>query len=62
MQVLYRRGYDPEEIVDVTEITADRTLGGPAWLRLHTVEGHIYEATFFQQAGDHIVAGLPEGW
>ena len=64
MKIIYKKGYDPEEILYIDSVKADRTLAGLAWMILTTVDGQKYEATelVFDPNSLGFIAYLPENW
>jgi len=64
MKLIYKKGYNPEEILYIDSVKADRTLGGPAWMVLTSVDGQKYEATelVFDPNSLGVMVYLPENW
>lgn len=62
MVVYYRRGYDPEEVLDIVTIRPARTYHRIAWLVLVDSEGQSHDATYLREENQVWVAGLPENW
>lgn len=63
MIIHYRRGYDPEEVLNIVSVRPARTLkDASSWFKLQDDEGTDYDATLLSEEDGVWVAYLPENW